>query len=117
MNLYRDSSEFLVSSQFLLIEKGQERWSVSTGKTEMASNRNIDVSKLETHKNIKEMREPLWKAIRDEGGQNTLRNSQRLYTYEHSRRNGQDSSSHLGTDDLSWSRAGPCFGKNRHKTG
>ena len=28
------------------------------------------------------MREPLWKAIWEEGGQNTLRNSQRLYTYD-----------------------------------
>ena len=38
------------------------------------------------------------------------------YTYEHYRRNGQDSRRELGTDDLSWSRAGPCFGKNRYKT-
>ena len=52
------------------------------GKTEMSSNWNIDVSKLETHESIKEMREPLWKAIWEEGGQNTLRNSQRLYTYD-----------------------------------
>lgn len=91
ISLYRASPEFLVTSQFLLFEKGQKRWSVSMGKTETASNRNTDVSKLETHETINEMREPLWKAIREEGGQNTLRNNQRLYTYEHSRRNGQAS--------------------------
>ena len=38
MSLYRASPEFLVTSQFLLLEKGQKRWSVSMGKTEMASN-------------------------------------------------------------------------------
>lgn len=48
MSLYRASPEFLVTSQFLLLEKGQKRGSVSIGKTETASNRNTDVSKLET---------------------------------------------------------------------
>lgn len=47
MSLYRASPEF-VTSQFLLLEKGQKRGSVSIGKTETASNRNTDVSKLET---------------------------------------------------------------------
>lgn len=35
---------------------------------------------------------------------------------EHSRRRGPDSRGELGTEDLSWSREGVCFGRNACKT-